>query len=136
MFDGIPKDTHVIGNHGLSGLGAAGFELDRMDIALGTPEHAMVVASSEGHDPEAPWILVFEERLSTHGNLVGVPDKDLIRSDITFFETPNGGAVFSTGSITYLGSLLTNGCDNDISVLTKNVLLKFLDPETSFVVPA
>lgn len=63
------------------------------------------------------------------------PNKDLIRADIAFFETPTGGAVFSTGSITYCGSLLSNGGDNDISRLTKNVLLKFLDAETVFVVP-
>jgi N,N-dimethylformamidase len=133
IFEGISDD--IIGKHGLSGHGAAGFELDRIDEALGTPSHALVVASSEGHDTDASWILVFEERLTHLGNLAGVPDQQLIRSDMTFFETPSGGAVFSTGSITYCGSLLTNDCKNDISRLTKNVLTKFLDPNSEFAVP-
>ena len=30
---------------------------------------------------------------------------DLIRADLVYFKTPNGGAVFSVGSITYCGSL-------------------------------
>ncbi|MDH3712897.1 MAG: LamG domain-containing protein, partial [Gammaproteobacteria bacterium] len=33
-------EGEVIGNHGLSGHGAAGYELDRADKRLGTPEHA------------------------------------------------------------------------------------------------
>jgi N,N-dimethylformamidase len=144
MFEGISDDNNKIGNYGLSGHGAAGFELDRTDVALGTPEHAVVVASSEGHiipdnaassTSASAWVLVFEERLTHHGNLVGVPDQDLIRADLAFFETHSGGAVFSTGSITYCGSLLTNNCNNDISILTKNVLTKFMDADTVFVMP-
>jgi N,N-dimethylformamidase len=135
MFEGIDEEEIIIGKHGLSGHGAAGFELDRTDVSLGTPEHAVVVASSEGHNSEAKWLLVFEERLTHHGNLVGVPDQELIRADLTFFETPSGGAVFATGSITYCGSLLTNNCQNDISTLTKNVLIKFLDPHVVFSIP-
>jgi N,N-dimethylformamidase len=47
---------------------------------------------------------------------------------MTFFETDHGGAVFSTGSITFCGSLVTNNCQNDISQLMKNVVDRFLDP--------
>lgn len=50
-----------------------------------------------------------------------------IRADLTFFETPNGGAVFSTGSIAYAGSLPVNGFDNNIAKLTTNVLRRFVD---------
>jgi N,N-dimethylformamidase len=46
------------------GHGAAGFELDRVDKRLGSPESAVVVASSENHPPEAPWVLVPEEQLT------------------------------------------------------------------------
>ena len=42
---------------------------------------------------------------------------------LVFFETPNGGAVFSAGSITYPTGLL---CDEGISRITKNVLEKFV----------
>jgi len=62
MFDGV--EGELIGDHGLSGHGAAGFELDRMDHRLGAPEHALVVATSEGHPPDAPWVLVPEDILN------------------------------------------------------------------------
>ncbi len=57
-----------------------------------------------------------------------------IHADITFFETPGGGAVWSTGSIAYAGSLAWNGFDNNIFRLTTNVLERFKD-ETPFVMP-
>jgi N,N-dimethylformamidase len=127
MFAGITGDK--IGAHGLSGHGAAGFELDRADKKLGTPAHAVVMASSEDHPPEAPWVLVPEEQL-THltTTIPGAKPRDLIHADLTFFETPNGGAVFSVGSITFCGSLPTNRFDNDISQLLDNVVRRFTDP--------
>ncbi len=127
MFDGI--DAETLGDHGLSGHGAAGFELDRADKRLGTPEHALVVASSENHPPDAPWVLVPEEMLTHIVTWPGKPASELIRADMTFFECAGGGAVFSTGSITFCGSLVTNGFDNDVSRLLNNVLKRFLDPE-------
>ena len=54
-------------------------------------------------------------------------DIDLIRADMTYFETDNGGAVFSVGSITFCGSLPVNDCDNNVSHLIKNVLNRFID---------
>ena len=132
MFDGV--DAEVLGNHGLSAHGAAGFELDRTDKRLGTPAHALVVASSENHPADAPWVLVPEEMLTHLATWPGEPAADLIRADMTFFETPNGGAVFSTGSITFCGSLITNDCDNEISHLIRNVVNRFTDP-TPFTMP-
>ena len=119
----------------MSGHGAAGFELDRADKRLGTPPHAVVLASSEGHEPEAPWVLVPEERLTHLTTVPGVPADELIRADLTFFETPGNGAVFSTGSITFCGSLLHDGCNNNVSRLIRNVLDRFLDPDAKFEVP-
>ena len=49
-----------------------------------------------------------------------------VRSDLVFFETPNGGAVFSVGSISWCGSLPYNNCDNNVSRLTENVLRHFM----------
>ena len=46
IFDGI--EGEIIGDFGLSGGGAAGFELDRADFALGTPPNALILARSEG----------------------------------------------------------------------------------------
>ena len=127
MFEGIDDD--IFGDHGLGGHGAAGFELDRADKRLGTPSHAVVVASSENHPPDAPWVLVPEEHLTHLTTWPGDPADKLIRADLTFFETPKGGAVFSTGSITFCGSLPSNGFENDISRLLANVLDRFLEPE-------
>lgn len=133
ILDGVDGDT--FGGHGLSGHGAAGFELDRADKDLGTPRHAVILATSEGHEPEAPWVLVPEERLTHLTNISGETEPELIRSDMVFFEAPGGGAVFSVGSITYCGSLLTSGGDNDVARLTRNVLDRFADPESRFEMP-
>jgi N,N-dimethylformamidase len=126
MFEGIDGD--IVGNFGLSGHGAAGFELDRADVRLGTPDNAIVVASSEAHPPEAPWVLVPEEHLTHIVTLPGEPVAKLIRADMTIFPTPGDGAVFATGSITYCGSLPCNAFTNSISRLTRNVLDRFLTP--------
>jgi N,N-dimethylformamidase len=133
MFEGVSDET--IGGFGLSGHGAAGFELDRADIKLGTPAHAQVVAQSENHPPEAPWVLVPEEQLTHLTTFPGESHKQLIRADMTLFETPNNGCVFSTGSITFCGSLPHNNFDNNVSTLLRNVLTRFLDPAAKFVVP-
>ena len=133
MFEGMAED--IIGDHGFSGHGAAGFELDRADHLLGTPVHALVVASSENHPPETPWVVVPEELLTHLTTWSGESPQDLIRADMTFFEAPLGGAVFSTGSITFCGSLVTNGFDNDVSTLLDNVVRRFLDP-TPFEMPS
>ncbi|MEZ5853904.1 MAG: DUF6605 domain-containing protein [Hyphomicrobiaceae bacterium] len=133
ILEGVTGDT--FGDFGLSGHGAAGFELDRTDTRLGTPTHALVLARSEGHEPEAPWVLVPEEQLTHLTTIPGKRPKDLIHADLTFFEAPNNGAVFSTGSITYCGSLPHNNFDNDVSRITKNVLDRFLDRNAKFEIP-
>ena len=50
-----------------------------------------------------------------------------VRADMTFFETPAGGAVFSTGSIGWAGALGTNNYDNDVARISANVLARFRD---------
>ena len=55
----------------------------------------------------------------------GAAPEDLIHADIVLFETLGGGAVFSTGSITFCGSLSDNDYRNNISQLLLNVLLRF-----------
>jgi len=53
---------------------------------------------------------------------------------MVFFETRNGGAVFSTGSITCPGSLPHHGYANNVARLTTNVLGRVADP-TPFTMP-
>ncbi len=48
---------------------------------------------------------------------------------MVFFEYPNGGAVFSVGSISWFGSLSYNDYDNNVSRITDNVLSTFARDE-------
>ncbi|MGI4950818.1 MAG: N,N-dimethylformamidase beta subunit family domain-containing protein [Janthinobacterium lividum] len=121
VFAGV-ADT-VFGGEGLSGGGAAGFELDRADPRLGTPPNAVILARSEGH--QAHFVAVPEEMLTHVSTVTGEPPADLIRAEMVLFETQAGGAVFATGSITWCGSLPVNGYDNDVSRITGNVLRRF-----------
>jgi N,N-dimethylformamidase len=117
----------ILGDFGLSGGGAAGFELDRADFRLGTPPHALVLASSEKHDL-TKFVLVPEDVLSHVWTWPGDPPDKLIRADMVYFETPNGGAVFSVGSITFCGSLSHDGYRSNISRILDNVLRRFAAP--------
>lgn len=123
-FSGI--DSEIIGDFGHVGGGAAGLEMDRADFSLGTPSHALVLASSEGHSNLT--FSVPEEVDNVSDELVATRNRAL-RGDIVFFETPEGGAVFSTGSIAWAGSLAHADYDNSVARLTANVLTRFLDPE-------
>ncbi len=118
----------IMGNYGSVEGGAAGQEIDRWDTELGSPEHALVIASSENHKPGM--LRVVEELNMTVPYLQG----SKVRADMTFFETPAGGAVFSTGSISYSGSLAHNNYRNDICQITTNVLRRFAD-KTPFDYP-
>lgn len=102
--------------------GAAGFELDRADEALGTPPGTVVLASSFGHSDSYQHAV--EEVLAMDGSQGGTVNP-LVRADMTYTEYPNGGAVFSTGSIAWCGCLSAKDYDNDVSRITENVLNRF-----------
>ncbi|MGH7907806.1 MAG: N,N-dimethylformamidase beta subunit family domain-containing protein [Candidatus Binataceae bacterium] len=125
IFEGIGNDE-LIGNFGHAGGGAAGLELDRYDLELGTPADALLLASSEGHTDNM--LHVVEEVLSMLPGLGGTQDP-FVRADLVYFPTPNGGGVFSTGSIAWCASLAHNNHDNNVSRITKNVLDRFLSGE-------
>lgn len=121
IFEGV--DEEKLGAYGLSGGGAAGFELDRADPELGTPANAVVLARSEGHG--AHFVAVPEELLSHISTVTGEAPADLIRAEIVHFERPGGGAVFAVGSITFCGSLNHRGGDNGVSRMLENVVRRF-----------
>jgi N,N-dimethylformamidase len=121
IFDGVPET--ILGNYGLSGGGAAGFELDRSYAELGSPPNLIVLARSEGH--QSHFVAVPEEVLSHVTTLSGEPFADLIRAEIVYFETDKGGAAFSVGSITFCGSLSHDGYRNPLSRMLRNVLTRF-----------
>ena len=122
IFDGVPAD--VIGEHGLYLGGAAGYEVDRFDPAFGSPAQATVLATSQGRHPPS-YLLVVEDMEVTVPAITG-PQSDRVRADLVYLPYPNGGAVFSTGSCSWCGSLSTDGYRNDVSRITGNVLRRFL----------
>ncbi len=121
IFDGVQGE--IIGDFGFSGGGAAGFELDRADPLLGTPPNTVVLCRSEGH--QAHFGVTPEDVLTPRENKLSNAPDPLIRSDMVYFETARGGAVFSVGSITFCGSLPWNNYDNQVSTLIRNVVTRF-----------
>ena len=63
-------DDELIGDFGYHGGGAAGNEIDRADERLGTPPHALVLASSENHGPL--YLLVVEEIIMSSAAISGI----------------------------------------------------------------
>ncbi len=127
MLHGL-QEGERFGGYGTQGGGAAGEEIDRFDVNLGSPAHALVVASSVDHKPGM--LRTVEE---VHMSAPPGADHN-VRADVVFFETASGGAVFSTGSISYAGALAHNQYDNDVALMTANTLQRFLDP-TPFAAP-
>jgi N,N-dimethylformamidase len=125
MFDGIDADERI-GDFGLVGYGAAGLELDIYDATLGTPPETVIGATSQAHTDI--YLEVLEE-LFFNVPGVGGSQSGQVRGDITYFPTPNSGAVWSASSIAYCGALSFNNYDNNISQLTRNVLDRFVRDE-------
>jgi N,N-dimethylformamidase len=125
IFEGI-GDDEIIGDFGTLLGGAAGIELDGASRKLGTPPHCLVVARSENHSHL--YFLVPEET-PFHHPVMSAYENDRGRADLLFYETSNGGGVFTTGSISWPASLAHEGYDNNVSRITGNVLKRFLDPE-------
>ncbi|GAB2587141.1 large subunit of N,N-dimethylformamidase [Paractinoplanes abujensis] len=124
VFAGI-ENAETIGDFPslVNGHGAAGVEIDRADRALGTPDGTIVLATATG----------FSRAYGLDPIEVQLPDgcydgttSDKVRCDLVLVPKPNGGAVFSTGSIAWCGSLLADDRRNDVSILTGNVLRAFL----------
>ena len=122
IFEGVGAEE-PIGEFGLMTGGAAGIEIDRAEPALGTPPHALVVASSAGLHSDM-FRAVIEELMSNDVASSGA-HCETVRADMVFFETAAGGGVFSTGSIAWCGALSHNGYDNNVSRVTDNVLRRF-----------
>ena len=120
IFDGVSEE--IIGDFGLIGGGAAGIELDRTDAAQGTPAHALVLARSENHTGT---YLASLETLPI--NCLGHDRMHPIHAEMVFYETPEEGAVFATGSIAWAGSLAHNAFNNNVARISGNVLRRFLD---------
>ncbi|MHB8752683.1 MAG: N,N-dimethylformamidase beta subunit family domain-containing protein, partial [Aggregatilineales bacterium] len=90
VFEGIAPDE-IIGNFGLVLGGAAADELDRLDYELGSPPHALLLASAAGYSRS--YLPVIEDILELSAGVLAQQDPR-VRADMVYFETSNGGAVF------------------------------------------
>jgi len=116
IFDGI-GDEELIGDFGLALGGAAGVEVDRYDLALGTPPHTLLLAASCGHTDNYP--LVSEEITYAFPGRGGSQDPQ-VRGDMIFFNTANNGAVFAAGSIAWSQALPCHGGENNVATVMRN----------------
>jgi N,N-dimethylformamidase len=127
IFDGVGPDEEI-GAFGACLGGAGGFELDRIDASLGSPPHILHLATTTGFSDV--YQAVVEEVLMEDSRQGGTVNAK-VRGDLAYFETPNNGAVFSTGSVTWGTSLTHNGCDNNVSRITGNVVDRFTTQQPS-----
>ncbi|GMA80028.1 hypothetical protein GCM10025880_64450 [Methylorubrum aminovorans] len=125
IMDGIDPDERI-GDGGLVGGGAGGYELDRYDLSLGTPPNTLLLASSVEHS--VVYTVIPDDKSFPHPGMNG-GEHPFVRADITYFSTANGGGMFSTSSISWLGSLSWNNYENNVSRMTKNVLTQFMKDE-------
>ena len=134
IFAGI-GDEELIGDHPSLQVrwGAAGYEFDRYEAELGSPQTTLLLASSIGFKTQYANPTIDEELWFAPGRdgarvsdpqRAGEPHR-FVRADITYTDYPRGGAVFAAGSICWRGGLSWNGYDNTVSRVTENVLRRF-----------
>ncbi len=118
----------MFGDYGIDRVhgGAAGFEVDKFNPSNGTPRNALNLATSEPLKETIEELKMSTAPIAVHYSPAAPAEHG--QADIVFFEPPNGGATFSTGSITWMSSTLENGFDNDVAKITLNVVNRFLDP--------
>lgn len=125
IFDGVGDE--LIGDFPVLMMnhGVASFEIDRADCLKGTPAHALVVASAGGYSDryQAPMEDVFPFVPYQSGMF-----NPNIRADMVFFETPNDGAVFNVGAVSFCTGLSYNNYDNNVSRILENVVRRFSRP--------
>lgn len=127
IFEGT-SEGDVFGDYGVDRIngGAVGFEIDKYNPANGTPRHALHLATAEPLKETIEDVQLMPLPLSISYHPPG--EEVWAAADIVFFETPNGGAMFSTGSINWFSSTLDNNFENDVATISRNVIQRFLDP--------
>ena len=118
IFEGV--QNQVFGNYGMFGGGAAGFELDQVSDALGTPAGTVVVARSEGH---SEMFRIAPEEILTHTLALTADIKP--EAHMVFGGGGDRGLFFASGSITFIGSLCHKRLDNEVSRILANVVRRF-----------
>ena len=121
-FAGISTD--VIGDQGYVMGAAAGDEVDRWDVNLGSPAHALVLAYADGFTNE--YQLVIEDQTLALPRQGGEDRPEVVKADMTYFDIDGGGAVFAGSSIAFGAALAWNDFDNDLCTVTSRVLADFV----------
>src|SRR5690606_22553834 len=85
VFDGVISE--IIGDFGFGGGGCVGLEIDRWVPSLGSPQAAVVLASSEGIDTGG--LLSGEEFVTTTRALDGTTNAN-VRADMVIVPMPRG----------------------------------------------
>jgi len=124
IFNGIGADEKI-GDFGLVGGGAAGLELDRYDLEFGTPHNAFYLARSEDHSNLMQQVNE-EIHFAVRGYYGGGHENPMVRADMIYYKTPNNGATFAPGSLSWCGSLSHNNYNNNVSKIMENVINGFL----------
>ncbi len=104
--------------------GVAGDEINRLNVDLGSPAHARLLARVTGHNQSVE-MFVLEDNAKNF-NTVIVAQAKTVSADIVYFETKNHGAVFSAGASLRCGSLSYNGFDDNDPGITENVRGRFV----------
>lgn len=121
IFDGVGSDE-PIGNFGPRG-GAGGDEFDQVNRALGSPPGTLILASASlAGDPHTVSL--------ASGYASDDHQARMASSDLAYYETSGGGAVFAAGSMSWCPALHYNGYQNNVARITGNVLRRFLTSAT------
>jgi N,N-dimethylformamidase len=113
VFDGVKGPE--LGEFGRLGGGVVGQEWDNAAVGKPLPEEHVVLASSHDHSMIPPLFGTIREPY---------------HCDMVLVARPSGGACWSVGTMAWCGALSHNGYDNDVARVTKNVLQRFLHPES------
>jgi N,N-dimethylformamidase len=117
LFDGVTSE--VIGSRGYDMGAAAGDEVDRFDVANGSPPWAVVVATSL---PLTKYYKLAVEEIQITRDNTGGDREPRVRADLVYVEQESGGFVFSTGSISWVQSMAVDYFAADTARVTENAL--------------
>jgi len=127
IFEGTTEGS-VFGEYGIDRVkgGVIGFEIDKFNPGNGAPRHILHLATNEPLLPKIEDVKTGTLPLTIAYH--PAPDDMWAGADMVFFETPKGGAMFSTGTICWFSSTLEDDFNNDVAQITRNVIARFLDP--------
>lgn len=121
IFENIKPTT--FGEQGLILGGAAGDELDCANYLEGTPQQAVILASSFHQDEK--YLPFIEDICSLEPNISSLT-KPSVRADLVYMRNKANGSILSVGSICWAGAMAYNNYQNDTAQLIKNVLYKYI----------